>query len=213
MQSSFKLLQILIREGIFTKKEYSNLSGTQYVHLSKKYMTQIADDLKNKNFTGNELTWLTQDEKIFEEKMNMLEIASLSKNDITKLKEKIRIMGNLYINAKQNLEDALIYNDFFYPDNEEKKKQIEAMRIMINTEKLYKFDQMKIIQLQEISNEGKKYNDKLTSLFFREIFLSEKSKSNDDEKNKQNASTKFESLQNYLFDTRNFKKITNQKIY
>ena len=31
-------------------------------------MTQIADDLKNKNFTGNELTWLTQDEQIFEEK-------------------------------------------------------------------------------------------------------------------------------------------------
>ena len=207
MQSSFKLLQILIREGIFTKKEYSNLSGTQYVHLSKKYMTQIADDLKNKNFTGNELTWLTQDEGVFEEKMNMLEIASLSKNDITKLKEKIRIMGNQYKNDKQNLEDALIYNDFFYPDNEEKKKQIEAMRIMINTEKLSKFDKMKINQLQEISNEGKKYNYKLTSLFFREIFLSEKSKSNDDEKNKQNASKQFESLKKYLFDTGNFKKI------
>ena len=76
----------------------------------------------------------------------------------------------------------MIYNDFFYPNNKEKKKQIEEMRIMINTEKLYKFDPMKISQLQAISNEGKKYNDKLSSLFFREIFNSEKSKLNNDEK-------------------------------
>ena len=180
--------------------------------MSSKNIKKIATDLKELNIKGSELVNLLSNQENFNEKMKLLSsIASLTETELEELKKTLTQKKNDFLHYTQCLEDGVIYYDFFYPNDVQKKSDLEEMRQMLNKQNIRQFDKMKINQLQDISIESKKFNDKRSSLFFTEIFNSIKNTSNNDEKNKQIAKEKFDSLQNYLFDLNEFKNFQKQK--